>query len=288
VDGQRLRDYWSSEIEALLAAYRQFETLVPNRTTGGSAHKGEDGRFVEDLLRSYLRKNLPKDLEVLTGFILRPAVKTGTSGRQRASTKDDHSTQLDILVYDTANYPVFQRFGDSAIVPPEGVIAVVSVKKTLNDNDVENECRVLHKASELCRSDAPLAEQRTRGPFLALVGPNSAINKTGKLKTPDWIFGKMKAAYPSDVKFDDLVGLVSNLSEWSIFKPRPENVSQAGYLHFTHGPNGKHLGFQFLITGILSVYYDASRRQLQRPGFTAFSTSKPNKKLGSIPYLGLR
>jgi hypothetical protein len=288
MDGQRLRDYWSSEVEALLAAYKQFETLLPNSKTAGAAHRGEDGRFVEDLLRSYLRKYLPKDLEVLTGFILRPAVKTSTNGRQRAEDDDGHSTQLDILIYDTANYPVFQRFGDSVIVPPEGVVAIISAKKTLNDGDIETECRVLHDASILCRSDAKTEEERSRGPFLALVGPQSAIEKTGAVKTHDWIFQKLQSSYVPQTKFDDLIGLISDLSNWSIFKTRPEAKPEAKYLYFNHASAEKHLGFQFIISGILSVYYDKTRRQLQRPGFTAFPRRSANKRLGVVPYEGLR
>ena len=69
---------------------------------------------------------------MLTGFILRPAVKTGTSNKSRKSETDQHSTQLDIIVYDSHHYPIFQRFGDNVIVPPEGVIAIISVKKKFN------------------------------------------------------------------------------------------------------------------------------------------------------------
>lgn len=287
MDGKRLRDYWSSEVQALLAAYRQFETLLPNAKTQGAAHRGEDGRFVEDLLRTYMRKYLPKDLEVLTGFIIRPAVKTGADNRSRSGQIDDHSTQLDVIVYDTANYPVFQRFGDSVIVPPEGVIAIISVKKTLNDVDIAAECSVLQKASVLCRSDEKLEEDRTRGPFLALVGTKSEIEKKDP-PTDEWVFSKIAATYGPDVRFDDMIGLVSDLSQWSIFKTRPKQTSQAPYLYFQHGPSEQHLGFQFLITGILSVYYDKSRQRRDRPGFTAFPKRKATKRLGTVPCNGLR
>lgn len=53
MDGKRLQDYWSQEVEALIATYRQFETLIPSEKHEGSAHHGEDGRFVEDLIREY-------------------------------------------------------------------------------------------------------------------------------------------------------------------------------------------------------------------------------------------
>ena len=80
MDGKRIQEYWSTEVDALVQTYRQFETLIPAPTGAGAQHKGEDGRFVEDLLREYLSRFLPKDLEVLAGFILRPAVKTGEKG----------------------------------------------------------------------------------------------------------------------------------------------------------------------------------------------------------------
>ncbi len=73
--GKRIQDYWPSEVDALVKTNQQFETLIPAPKAAGAEHKGEDGRFVEDLLREYLNRYLPNGLEVLTGFILRPAVK---------------------------------------------------------------------------------------------------------------------------------------------------------------------------------------------------------------------
>ena len=83
MDGKRIQEYWSKEIDALVATYRQFETLIPSDKIEASAHNGEDGRFVENLISEYLKKYLPKSIEVLTGFILRPAVKTGLKSKIR-------------------------------------------------------------------------------------------------------------------------------------------------------------------------------------------------------------
>ncbi len=113
LDGKRVREYLAAEVRALVAAYRQFETLLPAREGLGAAHSGEDGRYVESLVREYLQKLLPSTLEVSSGFILRPSVKTGINGRERKGSEDENSTQLDIIVHDSANYPVFQRFGES-------------------------------------------------------------------------------------------------------------------------------------------------------------------------------
>ena len=274
MDGSRLRDFWNQEVMALLAVYRQFETLLPNPVTEGAEHRGEDGRYVEALLRSYLQRYLPKDLEVLTGFILRPAVKTGKNARTRKNDTDQHSTQLDIIVYDTGTYPVFQRMGETVIVPPEGVIAVLSVKKKLRDVDIADECRALAKVGHVCRSDEGNPQERRRGPFIALVGAASQLADSRVAKEKK-IFLKLEELYAQPPTFDNMVGFIGDLSGWYVFKARPpENLTQknsvAKYYYLTLKEDELHHSFQFLITGILSVYYDETRRNVKRPGYTAF------------------
>ena len=95
MDGKRIQNYWSNEMQAMLDTYKQFQILIPAENRNGAAHNGEDGRYVETLIREYLKRYLPKDLEVLTGFILRPAVKTGLKNRSRKNEVDSHSTQLE-------------------------------------------------------------------------------------------------------------------------------------------------------------------------------------------------
>ncbi|MFB2680339.1 DUF6602 domain-containing protein [Shewanella mangrovisoli] len=293
MDGKRLQDYWSQEVEALIATYRQFETLIPSEKHEGSAHHGEDGRFVEDLIREYFSKYLPKGLEILTGFVMRPAVKTGKTGKERKNDSDAHSSQLDIIVFDSERYPIFQRFGDSVIVPPEGVIAILSVKKYLNDGDIKKECEALWNASKLCRTQySNDRKDKVRGPYLALVCMESKIDKK-KSDNLDWIFSKVKEAYTIGEKptFDDLVGYVGSLSEWSIFKRRPEvkAIKSAEYVNLLHKQGESHLGLQFILTGILSVFYDETRRDIRRPGFTAFPSGRNHdKSLGSIECDGER
>lgn len=291
MDGQRLRNFWNLEVTALLAVYRQFETLLPSPVREGADHRGEDGRFVEALIRSYLQKFLPKDLEVLTGFILRPAVKLGTQDRSRKSDADQHSTQLDIIVYDTGTYPVFQRMGETVIVPPEGVVALLSVKKSLRDRDVVAESRALMEASRICRCDEGAADRRRRGPFLALVAAGSQLSDV-RVSKEDQILKRLKEVYAPPVVFDDMIGYVGDLSGWYVFKSRPpakitESNSNARYLFLDSDPDQIHQGFQFILSGILSVYYDASRRSVKRPGFTAFP-ARPARSLGTIPFQSLR
>lgn len=286
MDGHRIQQYWSHEMEAMLETYRQFEILIPAKGRKGAAHCGEDGRYVETLIREYLKRYLPKDLEVLTGFIMRPAVKTGLNNKTRKNEQDDNSTQLDILIYDSAKYPIFQRFGDSVIVPPEGVVGVISVKKKLKDTDIEHEVIALKNVSKLCRCNNDKHEA-IRGPFLALVAMESFEKK--ELSTDNWIFDKLSKIYTAEEYFDDLIGYIGSLDKWSIFKKRPQKGHNAEYLYFNHSKKEIHLGFQFMLTGILSVYYDESRNNISRPGFTAFPSKRAcNRKLGNIVVKDLR
>lgn len=292
MDGKRIQDYWSSEVDALVRTYQQFETLIPAPQGAGAAHRGEDGRFVEDLLREYLTRHLPNGLEVLTGFILRPAVKTGESGKERKAEMDSHSKQLDIIVFDSGNYPVFQRFGNSVIVPPEGVVGIISVKKHLNEGDVKKECAALFEAATLCETLASNdRNDKVRGPYLAIVSVRSNIEKV-KTDVLEWVFSSAREAYAgqSGVTFDKLVGFIGALDEWSIFKRRPAKAMiEAEYVGFKHQDGESHLGLQFLLTGILSVFYDETRRNMRRPGYTAFPSGRAHdKKLGAVPCKLLR
>lgn len=291
MDGRRLQDFWNQEVLALLAVYRQFETLLPSPVSEGAEHRGEDGRYVEALIRSYLQKYLPKDLEVLTGFILRPAVKTGNNTRNRKRESDQHSTQLDIIVCDTGTYPVFQRMGETVIVPPEAVIAVLSVKKKLRDADISAECQSLATVGNICRSDEGQPEKRCRGPFLALVAASSQLSDKLVAKEKK-IFQTLEKIYAEPTTFDNMVGFIGDLSGWYVFKarppknPKPTN-SVAKYCYLSLENDELHHCFQFLITGILSVYYDETRRNMKRPGYTAFP-AMPAQDLVEIPFRGLR
>ncbi|MDG4947369.1 hypothetical protein NYR72_01690 [Actinobacillus equuli subsp. haemolyticus] len=282
MDGERIQNYWSTEVKALLETYRQFEILIPSKNTQGSAHNGEDGRFVESLIKEYIKKFLPKGLEVLTGFILRPAVKTGIDGRERKDDEDKHSTQLDIIIYNSSNYPIFQRFGDSVIVPPEGVIAILSIKKTLKTDDIKKELEALKNASELCECNN--GDQKLRKPYLALISMRNNISNT-KGKAEELVFEKIKNSYCESDNFESVIGYIGSLDSWSIFKKRPNcnKPDQAEFVYLKHENTEMHLGLQFILTGILSVYYDKTRNSRNRPGFTAFPSNRPhNKSLGVI------
>ena len=180
---------------------------------------------------------------------------------------DSHSTQLDILIYNSAKYPVFQRFGENVIVPPEGVVGIISVKKKLHETDIVHEIEALKAASKLCRC-VDDNDQHLRGPFLALVSMDAFVKK--EKTTEQWIFEKLEGVYSKEENyFDDLVGYIGSFNKWSIFKKRPKNGKVGEYIFFNHREDEAHMGFQFLLTGILSVYCDKTRNYISMDLLTA-------------------
>lgn len=198
-------------------------------------------------------------MEALSGFILRPATKVGRNDRsRRTSEKDEHSNQLDIIVYDTRNYPIYERFEEFVIVPPEDVVAIVSVKKNLYERQPVNEMKALGRAALLCRvrnsKDEPL-----RGPATAIVafGNKVRVEKPFSEQVRA-VYGLLEANH-SGFYFDQSLGSIICLDSYTIFKKRPNDElsfdGKATYVAFDHSKEAEyHFGLQFLLTGILAAY----------------------------------
>ncbi|OOQ53433.1 hypothetical protein A0O00_03100 [Proteus mirabilis] len=132
MNGKRIQKYWSDEIDSIAIRYKRFEAFIPSSSTLGSAHKEDDGKFEEELIRIYLKKYLPKGIEVFISSIFRLVVKKGSIGKERKKESHKHSTQLDII-----NYPILQRVGYGVLVLLERVQDIISVKKHLYRADIK-------------------------------------------------------------------------------------------------------------------------------------------------------
>lgn len=277
--GERVREFFNAETKSILSIYKNIETLIPAAKKAGSGHVAEEGRYIESILRSFLNKHLPKNLKAYSGFILRPATKVGDHDRTRRKNEiDKHSSQLDIIVYDSTNYPIYEQFEEFVIVPPEGVISIISVKKNLYEGQLEDELKSLAQAVELC-SFKNREKNTVRGPNSCLI---SFSNKIKSDKTFDekcnWIFDKIKKIHTDDY-FDRCIGQIISLDSFTVFKTRPNSEdkfdNKAKYLGFNHSnENEFHFGLQFLLTGILSAYHHETRTEILRPGFTSFPTDR--------------
>ena len=273
--GIRLEKYWAAEMRAVIEKYRQFETLIPSRSGNGSGHPGEDGRYIESILRATLKQFLPESVEVFSGFILRAGVKSTESAKPRRRDEDQNSGQLDLIVYDMT-MPIYQRFGETAVVPPEGVLGVISVKKSLYSSDLEHEFAALKKVAELC------AQKDKKGPFIALVGMDDKIGQTVEKSYGRVTDAISKIQDEKCIAYDELPGFVGTLKGWSIHKVHRKDKRQAEYLLYKHRVEEEHLGIQFLLNGILDVYYSADRDHGKKPAMFSFPRGRQPDEMSCV------
>lgn len=130
----------------------------------GDRHWGEEGRFKEIILRNHLRRFLPTNVGIGTGFI---------KGRNKLSR------QIDIIVYEIQS-PVFFREGDFVILPPESVLGLIEVKTKLRSTNVKDAIR------HACIDKALIANRRI---FNGLFSYETDLELTGSslptsIKTP--------------------------------------------------------------------------------------------------------
>lgn len=283
--GHRVRSFFEIEARTLQDRYRVIETLLPNSHTRGAAHRGEEGRFIESLLRDFLNKHLPNNIKAVSGFILCPSTKTGISNIDRLSNYPDrHSSQIDIIVYDFDSYPVYERFEEFCIVPPEGVVGLISVKKTLYPQDISAELVSLRKAAKLC------AHQSRRGPYTGIFSFSSSEDNNNKLN--EKIYSAIKEAYIDGGDFDTFINEVSVMNKTCAFKMRSNHSEPNKALYVgVDCQREVHVPLQRIIQSILSVYYDVTRASnRERPGFVSFrrSTFRSAPIMGYVDYQSLR
>lgn len=92
----------------------------------GSAHWGEEGRYKEAALSSVIRRFLPTNMSLGTGFIIK-----------NENNENKISKQIDIIIYDNT-YPVLFKEGDFVITTPENIKGIIEVKTKLNSSDVSD------------------------------------------------------------------------------------------------------------------------------------------------------
>lgn len=104
----------------------------------GSSHWPEDGRFKEMLLMNYLKKILPPNVTVGTGF-----VKNG----------EETTTQIDLIIYDNSVPTLFSE-GDFVVVLPESVYGIIEVKSKLRSGkSITNTLAKANRNGELIGTD---------------------------------------------------------------------------------------------------------------------------------------
>ena len=283
--GVRVRRFFDLEAEVLYRKFKVMETLNPAEGRDGSAHSGEEGRYVESILRGFLNHHLPADIRAFSGFVLKPSTKIGGGDYSRVEADADIvSRQLDVIVYDVAHFPIYERFEEVVVVPPEGVVGVISVKKTLRIQGLRGELESLRQVGEMCASVG------RRGPYLGVFAFTPDPDKfRSNEQFGELIFKSIlealtgcpfAAAVNEVIVFDALVAF-----KYAPFDCRPGSAQyvRVDVRPSPEGGSGRHVPLQRLIQSILGVYYQRNGEGYSvRPGFVSFEKGT----FGDAPSLG--
>lgn len=93
----------------------------------GSSHWGEEGRYKEAVLRNVIRRFLPTNLSLGTGFIIKKNNNNDTS----------ISNQIDIIVYDNT-IPVLFSEEDFVITTNKNVKGIIEVKTNIRNDELND------------------------------------------------------------------------------------------------------------------------------------------------------
>ncbi len=121
---KNLEQYYLNIGNSLDSKWNQLRNIL------GDSHYPSVGNYTESLIRNELRKFLPKDYSVGTGFVAFPnCINKGLSHTV--------SKQLDIVIYkNTESAPIYED-GDFVVLLPESVVAFIEVKSALDSRDVD-------------------------------------------------------------------------------------------------------------------------------------------------------
>lgn len=100
----------------------EFEA-IKNRVRNliGKANWGDEGRYRESILKSVIRRFLPKKYEIGTGFVVKNLER---------DKQPEVSKQIDIIIYDTDRAVLFSE-GDFVILLPEAINGIIEVKANI-------------------------------------------------------------------------------------------------------------------------------------------------------------
>jgi hypothetical protein len=130
-------DYLLTYSNELKAKMKRLNDLI------GAKHWLSVGHYKESLIRSVLAPKLPRKFEVGTGFVADPRKGERVLSRQ-----------IDLLIWNSADFSPLFRDGEFVIVPPEALAAAIEVKSTLDAGKLNEALLNLDSLLQFCDSFA--------------------------------------------------------------------------------------------------------------------------------------
>ncbi len=239
---------YNYEVDKLLLGVDLFRKILPHKKNNASTHNGEEGKFIEGLIKEFLTGALPKSVSVGSGFIL------------FSRGQDVCSYQVDIIIYDHLNYAPMMKYGDSVIVSEKSVIAALSIKKKLRPQDIKKEIDSLSLIGSMCgKSGHP-------SPYLSIFSLD-ILNSTKRgnfEKTIQVVKNEILNSYSqrkNKWSYNELIDSLIVLDKFIIKKKSYKKVDDDQYTDYImNGSNGNHryIYLQMIIHGITKVIDERS------------------------------
>lgn len=132
-------------------------------------HGGLKGGEAEDLVRKFLQGHLPKRFDAGSGLVIDP--------------HDQLSKQMDVIIYDALNCPVYSS-EKAAIIPSDNVAAIVEVKSRLDKEKMRDAFENARSVKALAKTtnDSPMAKPIGK-PDLKVPHPSESSDRLVTLQT---------------------------------------------------------------------------------------------------------
>jgi hypothetical protein len=122
-EGQQILPRFRAVAKSYAELFRAQRNHVHELLRG--VHNYSSGVFRESLIRNFLTTVLPQSISVDSGFVY-------------GFDQIPNSKQIDILVWDSSRHAAVYRTREFVILPPEAVIAAISVKTSLGHAELVN------------------------------------------------------------------------------------------------------------------------------------------------------
>lgn len=130
-DEKQVREFASRQTREVIEKTKQLAYWLDG------FHHPSEGENFEYIIRSYLRKRIPKRFEVSTGFVSTVIQKYDTNKQLKLIRKT--SSQFDIIIWDSLNYPTLVQADDFVVLPPEAVISIIEITKSLDQQKLKED-----------------------------------------------------------------------------------------------------------------------------------------------------
>lgn len=155
-------------------------------------HNGEEGRFKEIILMNFLKRVLPDNVGVGTGFV--------------KNENGDISTQIDIIVYKKHD-PKFFSEGDFVILMPDSVLGIIEVKSKVTPQVLCGRSRFGHDVMstiDKCHYNGEIIGNRNIFNGIFSFDKNMSFNN--RIHSVEFINQiKQKNGYLNHICFDDSI-----------------------------------------------------------------------------------